>query len=307
LGAIEVHGLLKTYRRRFRKDTIAVAGIDLDVPTGVVYGFLGPNGSGKTTTIRCLLGLVRPDHGECRILGANVRNELARVIRRVGSIVETPAFFPGFSGRRNLELLAEAGGLSRSAVPPVLERVGLGARGDDRFRTYSLGMKQRLGLAAALMKDPEVLVLDEPANGLDPAGLKEVRDLLRSLADEGRTVFLSSHLLGEVQAICDSVAILARGKCIAEGPVHEVLSVRGGNALVVRAPKIRDAKRILDAAGYSATSRGDRSLRVIAAADQAGAVTKTLADKGIYLTELRPDEVSLEAVFLELTEGEPDE
>jgi ABC-2 type transport system ATP-binding protein len=304
LGAIEVRSLRKTYRRRLRKDTIAVAGVDLDVPTGVVYGFLGPNGSGKTTTIRCLLGLVRPDDGECRILGANARNELASVIRRVGSIVETPTFFPGFSGRRNLELLAEAGGLSRSVVPPALERVGLGGRGDDRFRTYSLGMKQRLGLAAALMKDPEVLILDEPANGLDPAGLKEVRDLLRSLADEGRTVFLSSHLLGEVQAICDSVAILARGRCIAEGPVQEVLSVRGGNAFVLRVPKIRDAKRILDAAGYAATSRGDRSLRVIAAPDQAGAITKTLADNGIYLTELRPDEVSLEAVFLELTGDE---
>ena len=304
MGAIEVRDLRKTYRRRFRRDTIAVSGIDLDVPTGVVYGFLGPNGSGKTTTIRCLLGLVRPDSGECHMLGANVGTDLAKVIGRVGSIVETPTFFPGFSGRRNLELLAEAGGLSKRAADPVLERVGLAARANDRFRTYSLGMKQRLGLGAALMKDPEVLVLDEPANGLDPAGLKEVRDLLRSLADDGRTVFLSSHLLGEVQAICDSVAILARGKCIAEGPVHEVLAVRGGNAFVVRAPKIRDAKRILDRAGYASTSRGDRSLRVIAAPDQAGAITRTLADNDIYLTELRPDEVSLEAVFLELTEGE---
>ena len=304
MGAIEVRDLRKTYRRRFRKDTIAVAGVDLDVPTGVVYGFLGPNGSGKTTTIRCLLGLVRPDSGECRVLGSGGA-DLAKVIGRVGSIVETPTFFPGFSGRRNLELLAEAGGLSRKAADPVLERVGLASRADDRFRTYSLGMKQRLGMAAALMKDPEVLVLDEPANGLDPAGLVEVRDLLRSLADEGRTVFLSSHLLGEVQHICDSVAILARGKCIAEGPVAEVLSVRGGNAFVVRAPKIRDAKRVLDAAGFTTTSRGDRSLRVIATSDQAGAITKALADNDIYLTELRADEVSLEAVFLELT-GEPE-
>jgi ABC-2 type transport system ATP-binding protein len=164
-------------------------------------------------------------------------------------------------------------------------------------------MKQRLGLAAALLKDPDVLVLDEPANGLDPAGLVEVRDLLRSLADEGRTVFLSSHLLGEVQHICDSVAILMRGKCIAEGPVREVLSVRGGNAFVVRAPKIRDAKRVLDKAGFASTSRGDRSLRVMAEPDQAGAITKALADNDIFLTELRPDEVSLEAVFLELTGG----
>jgi ABC-2 type transport system ATP-binding protein len=303
LGAIEVRDLRKTYRRRFRRDQPAVAGIDLDVPTGVVYGFLGPNGSGKTTTIRCLLGLVRPDAGECRILGANVAGDLHSVIGRVGSIVETPTFFPGFSGRRNLELLAEAGGFSRSVVDPALERVGLRGRGNDRFKTYSLGMKQRLGLAAALMKDPEVLVLDEPANGLDPAGLKEVRDLLRSLADEGRTVLLSSHLLGEVQAICDSVAILARGRCIAEGPVQEVLAVRGGNAFVVRAAKIRDAKRVLQQAGFTSTSRGDRSLRVIAHPEQAPAITKALADNNIYLSELRPDEVSLEAVFLELTEG----
>ena len=305
MGAIEVRGLRKTFRRRMRRDTIAVAGVDLDVPTGVVYGFLGPNGSGKTTTIRCLLGLVRPDAGECRILGTDAQTHLSRVVGRVGSIVETPTFFAGFSGRRNLELLAEAGGFSRRAADPVLERVGLASRADDRVRTYSLGMKQRLGLAAALLKDPEVLILDEPANGLDPAGLKEVRDLLRSLADDGRTVFLSSHLLGEVQAICDSVAILARGRCIAEGPVREVLSVRGGNAFVVRAPKVRDAKRVLDGAGFPATSRGDRSLRVMAPADQAGAITRALAEAGIYLTELRQDEVSLEAVFLELT-GEPE-
>jgi ABC-2 type transport system ATP-binding protein len=303
LGAIEVNDLRKTFRRRTRRDTIAVAGVDLDVPSGVVYGFLGPNGSGKTTTIRCLLGLVRPDAGKCRVLGAEVPGGLTNVIGKVGSIVETPTFFGGFTGRRHLELLAVAGGLSRRAPDAVLERVGLSARADDRIRTYSLGMKQRLGLAAALMKDPQVLVLDEPANGLDPAGLKEVRDLLRSLADEGRTVFLSSHLLGEVQAICDSVAILSRGKCIAEGPVHEVLSVRGGNAFVVRSPKIRDAKRLLAGAGFASTFRGDQSLRVIAPPDEASVITHTLADAGIYLTELRQDEVSLEAIFLELTGG----
>jgi ABC-2 type transport system ATP-binding protein len=306
LGAIEVRGLRKTFRRRMRRDTIAVAGVDLDVPSGVVYGFLGPNGSGKTTTIRCLLGLVRADAGSCRVLGADVPGHLPRVIGKVGSIVETPTFFGGISGRRHLELLAQAGGLSRKAADGVLDRVSLTARANDAVRTYSLGMKQRLGLAAALMKDPEVLVLDEPANGLDPAGLKEVRDLLRSLADEGRTIFLSSHLLGEVQSICDSVAILSRGKCIAEGPVHEVLAVRGGNAFVVKSPKVREAKRILAGAGFASTFRGDRSLRVIAPPDDASTITKTLAEAGIYLTELRPDEVSLEAIFLELTgEVEP--
>jgi ABC-2 type transport system ATP-binding protein len=304
LPAIEVSGLRKTFRRRLRTRAAAVDGLDLEVPEGGVYGFLGPNGSGKTTTIRCLLGLVRPDEGECRVLGAAVPRGLSGVIDRVGSIVETPTFFGGFSGRRNLELLAGARSLPALRVDESLERVGLMDRADDRFRTYSLGMKQRLGLAAVLMKDPEVLVLDEPANGLDPAGLKEIRDLLRSLADDGRTVFLSSHLLGEVQMICDSVAILSRGRCIAQGPVDEVLAVRGGNAFVVRAAKIREAKRALDQAGLKATFRGDKSLRVIAQSQGPARITRALAEAGIYLTELRPEEISLEAVFLELTGDE---
>jgi len=301
VNAIEVRELHKSYRRRLRSAKVAVDGLDLEVPTGGVFGFLGPNGSGKTTTIRCLLGLVRPSAGECSVLGAPTPNDFSEVVGRVGSIVETPTFFAGFSGKRNLDLLAQIGGVSRSNVDAVLERVGLGEAADDRVRTYSLGMKQRLGLAAVLLKDPELLVLDEPANGLDPAGLKEVRDLLRSLADEGRTVFLSSHLLNEVQMICDSVAILAHGRCIAQGPVQEVLHVRGGNAFVVRAPKVRDAKSALAKAGFPSTFRGDQSLRVIGAPASAGAITKALADAHIYLTELRPEEISLEAVFLELT------
>lgn len=301
MNAIEVEGLRKSFKRPFRKPVFALDGLDLAVPSGVVYGFLGPNGAGKTTTIRSLLGLVRPDHGGCHVLGADVPNNLPAVVGRVGSIVETPAFFPGFSGRRNLELLAAMSGIPRSAVDQALERVGLAGRGNDLFKAYSLGMKQRLGLASVLLKEPELLILDEPAHGLDPAGLREIRDLLRSLADEGRTVFLSSHLLGEVQLICDSVAILAQGRCIAQGPVEEVLAVRGGNAFVVRAPKLQAAKIALAAAGMKATFRGDRSLRVKAAPDKAGRITRVLADAGIYLTELRPEEISLEAVFLELT------
>jgi ABC-2 type transport system ATP-binding protein len=303
-NAIEVHDLRKTYSRRLRSQHLAVDGLDLEVPRGGVYGFLGPNGSGKTTTIRCLLGLVRADEGSCSVLGAGVPEALPGVIGGIGSMVETPTFFPGFSGRRNLQVLARVAGLSNAAVEEALERVGLADRGDDRFKAYSLGMKQRLGLASVLMKDPELLILDEPANGLDPAGLKEVRDLLRSLADEGRTVFLSSHLLGEVQSICDSVAIVARGRLIAQGPVEEVLAVRGGNAFVVRSPKIREAKKVLHDAGFPATFRGDKSIRVVAPPSQASKITKALADERIYLTELRPEEISLEAVFLELTGGE---
>jgi ABC-2 type transport system ATP-binding protein len=301
MNAIEVRRLRKAYRRRLRSEKIAVDGLDLAVPAGGVFGFLGPNGSGKTTTIRCLLGLVRPSDGECSVLGAPTPREFASVAGRVGSIVETPTFFGGFSGRRNLDLLAQIGGVPRTRVDAVLDRVALSDAADDRVRTYSLGMKQRLGLAAVLLKDPELLVLDEPANGLDPAGLKEVRDLLRDLADEGRTVFISSHLLHEVQLICDSVAILSHGRCIAQGPVDEVLQVRGGNAFVVRAPKIREAKTVLSRAGFASTFRGDQSLRVVAPPTAAGKVTKALADESIYLTELRPEEISLEAVFLELT------
>src|SRR6266498_299730 len=177
---IEIRGLRKEFRRIRGGSTIAVAGLDLEVPSGGVFGFLGPNGSGKTTTIRCLLGLVSPTAGACRLLGASSRGELAAV--------------PGFSGRRNLTLLARIAGVGRRRVDEVLELVDLAGRAGDRVRTYSLGMRQRLGIAAALLKDPEVLILDEPANGLDPAGIKEIRDLLRSLGREGRTVFVSSHL-----------------------------------------------------------------------------------------------------------------
>src|SRR6266536_2551151 len=250
---IEIRGLRKEFRRIRGGSTIAVAGLDLEVPSGGVFGFLGPNGSGKTTTIRCLLGLVSPTAGACRLLGASSRGELAAVLPRVGSLVEAPAAVPGFSGRRNLTLLARIAGVGRRRVDEVLELVDLAGRAGDRVRTYSLGMRQRLGIAAALLKDPEVLILDEPANGLDPAGMKEVRDLLRSLADEGRTVFLSSHLLGEVQQICDRVAILSRGRCIAAGPVAEVLARGRAAGMLVRVDDATGALAALTAAGLGAT------------------------------------------------------
>src|SRR5205823_93757 len=224
-----------------------------------VYGFLGPNGAGKTTTIRCILGLVSPSAGHTRVLGSETKH-LHNVIDRIGSIVETPTFFPTFSGRRNLRLLGKIDGIGSYAVDAVLDRVGLGDRGDDIVKHYSLGMKQRLGIAAALLREPELLILDEPANGLDPAGIKEVRQLLRTLADEGRTVFLSSHLLGEVQQICDRVAILARGKCIAQGEVADVLS-RGQTArMVVKVENIDGALQVLTGAGFEAHVERDEIL-----------------------------------------------
>ena len=181
MPVIEVEGLRKEYRRIRGGRTLAVNGLDLTVPDGGVFGFLGPNGAGKTTTIRCLLGLVKPSAGKTKLLGEENKH-LHRVIDRVGSIVETPTFFPNFSGRRNLRLLGRIDGIGKAAVEGVLERVGLADRGDDSFKHYSLGMKQRLGIAAALLREPELLILDEPANGLDPAGIKEVRQLLRALA-----------------------------------------------------------------------------------------------------------------------------
>ncbi len=300
MAVIEIEGLRKEFRRLRGHPTVALAGLDLSVPEGGVFGFLGPNGAGKTTTIRCLLGLVRPGGGRLRVLGADSPATLAEVMRRVGSIVETPALFPGFSGRRNLRLLGRLYGLGLGRVDEVLGVVGLAERADDLVRHYSLGMKQRLGIGAALLKDPELLILDEPANGLDPAGIKEVRDLLRRLGGEGRTVFVSSHLLSEVQQTCDRVAILARGRTVAVGPVGEVLARGRPTTLVVRLAELERGLEALRAAGIDAT-RQDDALRVGLPRSEASSVTRALAERGLYLSELRPEEISLEDVFLELT------
>jgi ABC-2 type transport system ATP-binding protein len=299
-AVIEVEGLRKEYFRLIGGRTLAVAGLDLSVPGGGVFGFLGPNGSGKTTTIRCLLGLVRPSAGSCRVLGEDSQRSLWRVSPKLGSIVETPTLFPTFSGRENLQMIAGVNGVGESAVTSVLERVGLGERAGDLFKRYSLGMKQRLALAAALLKDPEVLILDEPANGLDPAGIKEVRDLLRELGKEGRTVFVSSHQLREVQEICTTVAILSRGRCIASGTVADVLARGRSREIVVRIDRPSEAVDALAKAGVDASIDGD--LLHARPSDGDGAtVAKILAGAGLYPSELRPDEVSLESVFLELT------
>jgi ABC-2 type transport system ATP-binding protein len=304
LSVIEIHGLRKSFRRFRGGTTTALDGLELAVHEGGVFGFLGPNGAGKTTAIRCLLGLVRPSSGSCTLLGANTQTQLASVIQRVGAIVETPTFFPRFSGRRNLELLGALQGIGPEAVAQALDRVGLAARGGDPVRAYSLGMRQRLGIAAALLKDPAVLILDEPANGLDPAGIKEVRELLRALGKEGRTVFVSSHLLSEVQATCDHVAILSRGRLVTSGAVADVLATGHRGGLRVRLDDLPAGLEALRSAGIAAEVVGD-ALRVTLPVEESARVTRALSERGLYLSELRPEEVDLETVFLELTEGQP--
>ncbi len=303
-NVIEIEGLRKEYRRLRGKTTTAVAGLDLAVPEGGVFGFLGPNGSGKTTTIRCLLGLVRPTAGTSTILGHATPSELGKVMPRIGAIVETPALFPTMTGRENLRLLGAIDRIPAARVDSMLELVGLAERGNDKVRRYSLGMKQRLGLAAALLKDPALLVLDEPANGLDPAGIREIRELLRRLGAEGRTVFVSSHLLSEIEHTCDSVAIIDRGKLVLEGRVDDVLAAAAAPSLLVGLADLEAGARALQAAGLEVEPAGSL-LRVRVPHAEAAGVTKLLADRGLYVTELRPDAVTLEELFLEMTTHAP--
>ena len=303
MSVIEIEGLRKEYRRLRGGTTVAVDGLDLNVPVGGVFGFLGPNGAGKTTTIRGLLGLVRPSSGELSLLGADVQRALPSVIGRVGSIVEAPAMFPRFSGRRNLEILARIHGESQVAIDSVLERVGLRDRAKDLVKTYSLGMRQRLAIAATLLRDPALLILDEPANGLDPAGIVEVRELIRSLGAEGRTIFVSSHILSEVQQTADHVAILAKGKLIRQGPVGEVLATTGGTGVIVKLADLEAGKRALADASIPVTMTAD-AIRADIPPAESERVSRTLAKAGLYVTELRPDTVDLETVFLELTKDQ---
>jgi len=302
-NVIEIEGLRKTYRSR-RGTTVAVDGLDLEVPEGGVFGFLGPNGSGKTTTIRCLLGLARPTTGSLQLLGQPVPAGLSNALRRTGAIVETPALFPTMTARENLRLLGSVDGIGARRVDETLEVVGLAERSHDLVRKYSLGMRQRLALAAAILKEPDVLVLDEPANGLDPEGMRDVRDLLRRLAAQGRTVFVSSHILAEIEQICDRVAILARGRCVTHGTVDEVMTAAGHRAsLLVKLDDLAKGERVLRAAGMLAERTKD-ALRVHVDPTEAGDVTRLLANAGHWVTEMGPDRRTLEEVFLELTSEE---
>lgn len=303
---LEIEGLRKTYRSRRRGTRQALDGFDMVVEAGQVHGFLGPNGSGKTTTLRTLLGLIRPNGGRMAILGREVPAALPEVAGQVGAIVESPQFFPHFTARDTLSLLAGAGQVPERRVVEVLELVGLRERAGERVKTYSLGMKQRLAVASALLKDPKLLILDEPANGLDPGGIREMRALMRNLAESGMTVVLSSHILGEVQLICDSVTIISLGRRVAAGPVTEVLAQHSAAGLLVRLEAATDlpaAAEALRAVGAEVTVHDDHL--AIRGIDKPAQVTRTLAGRDLYVSELTPVTADLESVFLELTGTAP--
>jgi ABC-2 type transport system ATP-binding protein len=286
--------------KRFGK-TQAVAGLSFRVEPGSITGFLGPNGAGKSTTLRSVLGLVHPDAGSATVLGVPYRR-LAQPLHRVGAVLEASEVHPGRSGRNHLRVLAAAAGLPRSRVEEVLDLVELSGSAKRRVKGYSLGMRQRLGLAAAILGDPEVLVLDEPANGLDPAGIRWLRDFLRSLAAEGRTILVSSHVLSEVAQTADRVVIIHRGRLIQQATVAEVLAGAQG-ATRVRTPDAERLRALLAARGAS-VSEIEGALAVDLAPEQVGELA---AANGIVLHELTVEQATLEEVFLELTGGETTE
>ncbi len=294
---IRTEGLTKRYG-----DILAVDNLSLEVPRGRIFGLLGPNGSGKTTTMGMLLGLVRPTAGSFTLFGSDRPH--AESLRRLGAIVETPAFYPYLSGRENLAYFQGIAGLTNPVeIDDLLEKVGLADRAESRFRTYSLGMKQRLGLAYSLLGDPELLFLDEPTNGMDPAGMTEVRDLIRNLGTGGRTVLLSSHLLHEVEQVCDSVAILSKGRLIVQGNVADLVRSPDGERTRLRTTDNAKAVEVLSALDWvSSVEIDDGSLLVTGAGDRSPEIGAALGRSEIYITEMSAVETSLEQYFLEITE-----
>ncbi|MCC3328419.1 ABC transporter ATP-binding protein [Nocardia abscessus] len=292
---VVTRGLTKRYG-----DHIVVDGVSMTVAAGEIYGFLGPNGAGKTTTLRMLAGLIRPSEGTVTVAGHRPGDPV--VVRRIGVLIEGPGFYPYLSGRDNLRVLARYRGLGGPEVEEALARVGLVGRAGDKFRTYSLGMKQRLGVGAALLGSPELLILDEPTNGLDPAGMAEMRELITALAAEGHTVLLSSHLLGEVQEICDRVGVISQGRLLTEATVAQL---RGGSSLVVRAEPLEVAlpavRGLVGARSALLTGSG---IRIESDTVTAPAVARAVVASGADLLELRVDEKSLEEVFFEMTQWE---
>jgi ABC-2 type transport system ATP-binding protein len=292
---VVTEALTKRYGER-----LAVDDVSLTVRRGEVYGFLGPNGAGKTTTLRMLLGLVRPTSGAARVLGHEPGFALA--MARLGALVEGPGFYPYLSGRDNLRVLARYRGLDGTDVETALDRVDLRERGGDRFKSYSMGMKQRLGVASALLGDPELLVLDEPTNGLDPAGMADMRRLIVELAGHGQTVLLSSHLLNEVEEICDRVGVISAGRLLTESTVADL---RGAASVIVRAtPPDVALAAAMGVAGDDAVQRlDDGRLHLDVDPTRIAELTRALVDAGTDVYEIRPSERSLEEVFFEMTSG----
>lgn len=297
---------------------VAVNDLHLEVMRGDVFGFLGPNGSGKTTTIRMLLGLIRPTAGRVVIFGMDAAYQMPAILARVGAIVETPVFYPYLSGRDNLRVVADASGMLRSEVnasrvEELLELVNLHTYARLHYRKYSLGMKQRLGIAATLLTDPELVLLDEPTNGLDPAGMVEIRQLITRLAALGKTIFLSSHLLNEVQQVCNRVAILQRGNLIKQGNVSELLL--GKEQVLVRLQSQEETQRAMNAlqearergadwisdVQIETNGNGKPALRIAAPKARSAEINALLARRDLFAAELHPYEGSLEEVFLQLT------
>jgi ABC-type multidrug transport system ATPase subunit len=287
--------------RRFGALT-AVDRLDLKVPCGSVYGFLGPNGAGKTTTIRLLLGLIRPLEGEIRLFGRPLREDRRALLRWVGSLVESPSLYPHLTGRENLEIIRRLVGIPRDHVERVLGVVGLEDAAARRVGGYSSGMKQRLGIAIALLGDPELLILDEPTNGLDPAGIHEIRDLLRRLPSEyGMTVFLSSHLLSEVEQVATHIGIIQQGQLRFQGTL-EALHAEMDKQVVVGTDRPDAARRLLAAAGWQARYTNDHSV-VVPAADRSDVamINRQLVEAGLNVYSLALQQPSLEDIFLQLT------
>jgi ABC-2 type transport system ATP-binding protein len=300
-NAVSVSDLTKRYG-----DRTVVDRLSLELPRGVVAGFIGPNGAGKTTTMAMLLGLVRPSAGTGSVLGRPI-DRPAAFLGDVGALIEVPAFYPSISGRRNLEVLAIAGGHDPVGIPQLLELVGLAGRGEDRYRSYSLGMKQRLGIAAALLGDPELLILDEPANGLDPQGVQEMRGLIGRLAGGGRTVLVSSHDLSELEQVCDWVVLIEGGRALYEGPTGDLLDDRGGRLAVVP-ERIADGAHLIELLRSRDFVVGHEDGRIVVRSDgrdhpaMAAAVNRMAFDAGIVLVELSPVRATLEERYLSMVE-----
>jgi ABC-2 type transport system ATP-binding protein len=293
--AIETTQLAKRYKQMW-----AVRDLDLAIPEGAVFGFLGPNGAGKTTTIRMLLGLITPSNGGGSILGHDIVRDRAAIVQQVGAIVESPAFYSYLSGRDNLVVLARtAGAVDHGRINDVLATVDLTDRAKDKVKTYSLGMKQRLAIAAALLNNPKIIFLDEPTNGLDPAGTVEIRELIKRLGDSGHTIFLSSHLLHEVEHVCSDVAIINRGQLGTQGTVAGLL--RATSTLLVEGDPIPILHSVAERFDPAAEQTGPQSVRVALPPEQAPQLVGALVAAGANVWQITPQRASLEQRFLELT------